>query len=217
MDRRALLALFGSGLIAPHVMAGAQERPTNDALSLNIAVWGDSLTDLYQWNLSRLYGTKRQVFNGGVPGETSQQIRQRMVADRAHAHWICVFWYGHNNFVKAEVNPDIVRSVAALAPGNHRFIVMPMLSWATDGRKGSPMYDQVVRAGAELGALYPHNYLDIRAHLLRSYDRNSAQDMQDVQSGITPSSLRFDAIHLNTAGCNTVAARVAEFIVKNGW
>lgn len=183
----------------------------------HIALWGDSITDLYQWNLARAYEGQRQVHNGGVPGEVSQQIRARMVADQAHKEWITVLWYGHNNWVKDEVKADIAASLASLPRGNDRFVVLSMLTWATDGLRGSRAYQETLKVNAELAARYPKNYLDIRSHLVGLYNREDAQDVQDFRNDVTPSSLRFDAIHLNTAGCNAVVARLQQFIAGKGW
>lgn len=247
MDRRSMLAALGAGWLAgcggggssveppPASPASAELAPAAvpavvaapapvaapaapaTALSRNVALWGDSLTGLYQPELAALYGGDRQVFNGGVSAETSQRIRLRMMADSAHDDWVTVFWYGHNNSNKSEVKADLAASIASLAPGNDRFVVMAMLSWANDGRKGAPGYQQVLQANAELAALYPNNFLDIRSYLVGLYDPTSAQDVQDFRDDITPSSLRYDEIHFNDAGRRVVAARVRDFIAAKGW
>lgn len=45
----------------------------------------------------------------------------------------------------------------------------------------------------------------------------TAQDTQDIQNGIIPTSLRADAVHLNVAGYKTFARICYENIIKNVW
>jgi lysophospholipase L1-like esterase len=208
-----MLAGLGAGAASPWTAALAGAPPR----SRDLALWGDSLTDLYQWNLARLLGGERQVFNGGVPGETARQIRTRVEADRAHRDRIAVFWLGHNDHDKTAVPAEVAACVASLRPDPRRYLVLPMLGWAADGRKGMPMHRQIVAANARLQALHPANFVDIRAHLLGLADRNQPADLQDQRDEVTPSSLRLDGIHLNTAGCDAVAARIRQEIVSRGW
>jgi lysophospholipase L1-like esterase len=187
------------------------------ALSPDIAMWGDSMTHICHRHLGEAYAGRRQIYNGGVSGETSQQIRARMVADTAHKNRITVVWYGQNNKVKADVAADVAASLAALAPGNNRFIVLSMVGWARESVRNWPMHTQIVQANKELAARYPDNFIDIRAHLVGLYQRGSEQDQQDFRNDLVPSSLRSDDIHLKDEGCHAVAARVKEFIAAKGW
>jgi lysophospholipase L1-like esterase len=186
------------------------------ALSRNIACWGDSLTGLYFSNLQRVY-PDRVVFNGGVSGETSMAIRARAVADTEHRDWISVYWYGHNNFTKDAVPGDIAASIAALAPNNNAFIVMSLLNWADDGERGTASYADIMHCNSVLAAQYPNNFIDIHAYLVSLFQPNNPQDVQDHLNDLVPTSLRFDRIHLNDAGCNAVAAKLQEFITARGW
>lgn len=190
----------------------ASAPPAVQALSTDIACWGDSITDLYAQVLPSFYPA-RQVFNGGVVGQTSTQIADREVADTAHKTWISIFWYGHNNGDKSVVKADIARSIAALAQGNKAFVVLSMLPWAGRTQENSEM----MQVNAELAALYPDNYLDIHEYLVGLYNPNDAQDVQDHANDLTPSSLRFDTIHLNDAGCNAVCARLKDYLAQKGW
>ena len=186
--------------------------PAVQALSTSIACWGDSITDLYARVLPSFYPA-RQVFNGGVVGQTSTQIADRETADVAHKTWISIFWSGHNNGDKSVIKADIARSIAALAPGNQAFVVLSMLPWAGRPDENS----QTMAVNAELAALYPANYLDIHEYLVSLYDRNDPQDVQDHANDLTPSSLRFDTIHLNDAGCNAVCGRLKDYLAAKGW
>lgn len=187
-----------------------------NSLSPNIACWGDSITDLYWSSLQQVY-PGRQVYNGGIVGQTSMQIAARQTADTGHKTWISVLWYGHNNYGKDQVKADIAASIAALAPGNEAFIILSMLNWAQSGYRGTQEYADTLRVNSELAALYPDHYIDMRAYLVGLYDPGSAQDVQDHQNDVPPSSLRFDGIHLNDAGCRAVAQKLREFIDARGW
>ena len=197
---------------APASAPAPAPAPAVQALSTNIACWGDSITDLYARTLPQFYPA-RQVYNGGVVGQTSTQVADRETADTAHKTWISIFWYGHNNGDKSVVKADIARSIAALAPGNKAFVVLSMLPWAGRTQENSEM----MQVNAELAALYPDNYLDIHEYLVGLYNPNDAQDVQDHANDLTPSSLRFDTIHLNDAGCNAVCARLKEYLAQKGW
>jgi lysophospholipase L1-like esterase len=186
------------------------------ALSPNVAVWGDSLTGLYYGNLQRAV-PERQVYNGGVSGETSAAIMVRAVADTAHRDWISVYWYGHNDFTKDAVPGNIAASIAALNPANKAFIVMSLVNWADNGERGTAVYDDIMHCNSLLAAQYPDNFIDIHAYLVSLYNPNDAQDVRDHNNDLVPTSLRFDRIHLNDAGCNAVAAKIKEFITAKQW
>lgn len=162
----------------------------------------------------------RVVYNGGVAGETSSQIAARQLADTSGRNtWINIFWYGHNNQDEPEqIKADIAASVAALAPGNNRFIVMSLVNQATpEESRGAPAYQVIIQMNNQLAALYPQNYLDIRSYLVSRYDPASAQDVADFNNDVPPLSLRYDQIHQNDAGATVVAARLREYIDAKGW
>jgi lysophospholipase L1-like esterase len=241
MDRRSALSLLAMGMLGgcggggsaladngadatatasdPTPAPAGPAQPAPQVLSVNspnIACWGDSITDLYFDNLQRLY-TNRQVFDGGVVGETSMQIDARVQADTAHRDWISVFWYGHNNFTKEHVSTDVANSIARLAPGNRAFIVMSMLTWADREERGTPGYNAVMQVNAELAAKYPDNFIDIHGYLVSLYQPDNPLDVQDHNNDLVPRSLRFDVIHLNDAGCDALSAKVRDFIAAKGW
>lgn len=203
----------GSGAAGEGAPPPAQQL---QALSPHIACWGDSITDLYAPTLQRAY-PDRQVHNGGVIGETSMQITARLQADSSHRSWITILWYGHNNWDKDQVKADIAASIASLATGNEAFVVLSMLNWAGSGERGTQEYTETMRVNGELAAQYPEHYLDMHRYLVNLYDPNSWQDVQDFQNDLPPSSLRFDRIHLNEAGCRAVTAKLREFIESRGW
>jgi hypothetical protein len=191
---------------------------TAASLSPNIACWGDSLTEFFALNLQLLVAG-RVVFDGGYLGQTSTVIADHMTADTTMTTWISVFWYGHNNdHDPATIKADIARSIAHLAPGNNRFIVLSMLNKAQpDELKGTPEYATLMQLNADLAAQYPDNYLDVRSWLIAHYDPNNWQDVIDVGNDTIPSSLRYDEIHLRNEGSVLVAQRVKQFIDAKGW
>lgn len=188
-------------------------------MSPNIAAWGDSLTPNFAANLQLLY-PQRVVYDGGVNGETSTQIAARQLADTAgHNTWINIFWYGQNNVTQpAQIKADLAASIAALAPGNDRFLVLSVVNEATPvASKGGADHASIVQLNAELAALYPQNFFDIRSYLVKQFDPANPQDVIDFQNDDVPSSLRFDIIHLNNQGAILVARKVKEFIDAKSW
>jgi len=245
MDRRVVLGWLGATLlagcgggggggdsgvvVAAPAGTGTTSAPlaSNVALSSNIALWGDSLTWGYAPQLQTLMPA-RQVFNGGVIGETSMQIADRQVADTGHRDWVTVFWYGHNNLKDpatmdlqrdpAQVKADIARSIATLAPGNTHFLVLSLVNQDIPGeRRGEPAYDAILRLNAELAAAYPNNYFDIRSWLVNQADQSKPEDVASFQADLPARSLRWDEVHLTVDGSTVLARKVKELIEARGW
>lgn len=194
--------------------------------SAGIAAWGDSHVAGLPDNpaapglaamLRELSG--REVFDGGLGGQTSTQIAERQTADTAHDAWVTIFWYGGNNQTQpATVQADIARSVASLAPGNNRFVVLPVINQASPWeRRGGADYQTIMDLNAALASAYPNNYLDVRSYLVGLYDPANPADVADFQDDVVPTSLRVDGIHLNAAGARAVARRLLEFLAAKGW
>lgn len=191
----------------------------------NIALWGDSHVSGLPGNADipgvaaalRSLVSGRTVFDGGIAGETSSQIAARQSQDTAHDDWVSVFWYGGNNQTQAEaIKDDLARSIASLASGHQRFVVLPVLNQAGEER-GSPNHRTISRLNAELAALYPRNFVDVRSELLARADAANAADRADVDQDVVPSSLRADGVHLNQAGALVVAQQLLAFITAQGW
>lgn len=182
-----------------------------------IAAWGDSLTPPFAANLQLLY-PERLVYNGGVAGQSSTEISIRQRAGGRDT-WVNIFWMGTNNPTQpAQIKADIAASVAALAPGNDRFLILAVLNKACpEELRGGDVYNTIVQLDRDLAALYPGNYLDIRAYLVSQFNPALPQDVADAQNDVIPSSLRFDEIHLNNDGSVLVAKKVKEFLDAKGW
>lgn len=179
-----------------------------------LACWGDSLTAgsgtatnsqaYYPTVLGNLYSPFRPVFNGGVGAETSTQIKARfLVRGLAVRDVPSALWLGRNNFT----DPTTVKADIAACVADHatvEFIVLGVLPSASDSAGNLATIAQL---NADLAILYGSKYADVLAYLQANGD-GSANDLADIAAGLTPRSLRSDAVHLNDAGYALVAAFV---------
>ncbi|HKB92184.1 MAG TPA: GDSL-type esterase/lipase family protein [Opitutaceae bacterium] len=174
----------------------------------NVAAWGDSLTQgtggtPYPTQLGNL--TFHAVYNGGIYGETSTQIKNRMLA--ATDKYVCttIIWAGRNNYADpATVKADIAAMVSAL--GHTKYLVVGVINGNYSGEySGQSGYATLVQLNTDLAAAYGSHFVDIRTCLVSHYDPNNPQDVADHAKDIPPTSLRSDPIHLNTAGYSVVA------------
>jgi lysophospholipase L1-like esterase len=126
-----------------------------------------------------------------------------------------IFWMGGNNFYEPDaVKSDIAKAVAFLT--TNKFVVLGFLNAGSEP-VGTQSYDQITQLNAELAAIYPDHFLDIRKVLVDHYDPRLAQDVRDHDNDVPPSSLRNDDQHPNDAGYAIVAERVAAFLEGAGW
>lgn len=170
--------------------------------SANIAAWGDSLTQGNQDGSGTTYPgalaslTAVMVYNGGVGGDTSTQIRTRMLAAPQYFARSTVIWAGHNNFgSQATVLADVAAMVAALPDA--RYLVLSITPNNNNNEfVGGAGYNQIVALNAALAAAYPANYLDVWAPLVAAYNPANAEDVIDNGHQAIPSTLR--ATYLNS-------------------
>ena len=213
----------GTGAVATTVQAqlrkydaGASAQNLLDMT--NIACWGDSLTEgsggtPYPSQLSTASGYK--TYNGGVGGNTSTQIKTRFLAAPNQWSKLTIIWAGRNNYSDgATVLADVAAMVAAI--GHDGYLVMSVLNGSYGGYEipGGVGYNQIIAINNSLAATYGSNYLDIRKILVDSYNPALPQDVIDHNNDTPPTSLRSDAIHLNTAGYAAVAAAIRANIAK---
>lgn len=180
-----------------------------------IAAWGDSLTagtggTPYPLTLAGL--RTAAVDNLGIGGETSTQIRTRMVADTARASYYTIIWAGRNNYTDpTTVKADIAAMVAALT--TTKYVVLAVLNGEDPSEySGAGNYTLITTLNSDLAALYPAHYIDVRAQLVALYNPGLPQDVIDHGHDIPPTSLRSDLLHLNTAGYTAVANMVSTYI-----
>ncbi|HEY3331414.1 MAG TPA: SGNH/GDSL hydrolase family protein [Capsulimonadaceae bacterium] len=195
--------------------------PPAKGIIQNIACWGDSLTAgaggtpypaVLQANPA--VGA-RKVVNGGVGGQTSIQIKERFLAAPEKFGDIVVLWAGRNNYFEPDtVKSDVAEMVDKVT--TDRFLVLSILNMKTEG-KGTGGLATILRLNQDLATRYKGHYIDIRSAIVDAYDKNSPQDVADHDNDVTPSSLRVDGIHLNTAGYKLVADKVLEYMKANSW
>jgi lysophospholipase L1-like esterase len=187
--------------------------PTTLAPANSVHCWGDSLTQgsgSTAWNdyPSALSKLKRvPYYNGGIAGETAQQIVARMLLDPIHVrNGTVVLWMGRNNVTGSTPTATILAqlAIAVAALGHTRYVILTVTN-ASDEPSGSANFITIAAINAAIIAAYPNNYLDIRAVL--------ATD----PGSVIPAALRSDTIHLNDAGNLVVATSVDAFLTGKGW
>lgn len=187
---------------------------------LATSTWGDSLTagtggTPYPTVLQSISGTK--VSNGGVGGETSTQIKTRMLAATNLYSQPTIIWAGRNNYSDtATVLADVSSMVSALASvGNNKFLVLSVLNGSYGGYEapGGLGYQQITNLNAQLSAAYGSKYVEVREYLVSLYNPANPTDVADHAADRPPTSLRSDAIHLNSSGYSAVA----NYLYTNKW
>jgi hypothetical protein len=190
-------------------------------LSPNIAVWGDSITVPVSPNLQVLVPS-RSVYDGSGIAQDSGQVAARAVSNANTRSWISIIWCGHNNVrlgTPGRVVSDIQFMVSQLAPANgNRFVIVSLMNEAVAaGVRGGAVWNTVTQINSQLQALYPANYIDIRAAVVAHYNPALAQDVQDFNNDLPPTSLRYDEIHFRQEGSAFVAGLLRDFIAAKGW
>lgn len=182
-----------------------------------VACWGDSLTagtgasgpaGQYTEVLRMSRYPHSGVYNGGVGGETSTQIKTRALADTIRNGWTTVIWAGRNNYSDlTTVVADVQAIVANLT--HSRFLVMSVINRA-DGTEnsGSAAYNQIVACNAALAAAFSGNYLDIRSLIV-----SASGGSNDAPN----SSWTSDGLHLNNTGYSYVASQVSAWLANRRW
>jgi lysophospholipase L1-like esterase len=192
---------------------------TGDALAqqpVEIVAWGDSLTrgeggkgDSWPAWFTRL-SDGIAVVNKGVGGQTSTQIKDRMLADKDSHGKFTVIWAGRNNAFdqKGTVQADIAAMVAALEAPNYLVVGIP--NGAKEPKDGPDRWKRTLidKLNASLKETYGDRFVDIRPLLISAYDPSQSQDVQDHADDVVPASLRSDALHLNSAGYKIVAQAI---------
>ncbi len=193
----------------PNVVTPVSTEP---AVIKKIAAWGDSYTQgggitlpeyAYPVQLQQL--SRYEVYNGGIGGQTSSQIKLRMLAAPDKKEYNTIIWAGTNNFWEPEiVKTDIAQMVAFL--GHKRFMILSVFNDASQ-RKGTTDYNTIIKLNNDLKEIYKENYLDVRTYLV-SQSNGSVQDEKDKADDVIPSSLMSDKSHPNDKGYALVAAYV---------
>lgn len=195
------------------------QGPISRAEQNLIACWGDSLTagtgagfqEDYPSVLGALLG--RKVFNGGVGGEKSTQIKARMLARPPGLdQGITIIWAGRNNFAEPEtVKADIGTMVGSL-PEGARYLVLGIIDGDyPEEYKGSTRYEVLKTLNADLAHLYGDRFVPIREYL--GWIAFETERLHDQ----VPAALRADRIHLNDMGYRAIAFLLTERINLHAW
>ena len=200
----------------------------------NVACWGDSLTfgtgasisgmlpsstDYPAYFMNNSPDIGRAVHNGGEGGDTSDQIKARMLADVEKKHWVTILWAGRNDLdggsdgiTVAAILANIADMVASLS--HTRFLVLSVINkGGTDitEQQGTSVYNQIIELNTALLALYPDNYYDIRTQLVAVSTGALGVDC------IGTSHMHTDNLHLNDTGYWQVRLRSSNHIAAAGW
>jgi lysophospholipase L1-like esterase len=175
----------------------------------SVACWGDSLTggaygQNFRTELSRLLNFST-VYDGGVGGETSTQVKTRMIAATAKNRFGCVtIWVGRNNLTDpTTILADIETMVAALNHG--RFLIIGVMN-ATNEPTGSLGHTNAVLIENTLLAKYGKRFLSVRKH----FNAGVSDD--------TPSTtLMADLVHPNAVGYGLVASLIRDALRDAGF
>lgn len=180
------------------------------ASNTTIVAWGDSLTAgagstgglNYPFNLSVL--TNFTVTNKGIGGETSTQIKNRMVADTGNYDKSVIIWAGRNNYSDpVTVKSDIATIVSTLT--HQRYLVVGVINGEYSYEyKNNPGWTLITQLNADLKALYGEKFVDIREYLVSLHD-STTQGMLDYSRDIVPYNIRADQLHLNNQGYQYVS------------
>ena len=230
------VGLFSApGLVAcgqPNAASDVSDPVTNWSVDGNnrqqhkirpIACWGDSLTEGNEDQSGVTYPNvlasvlNRTVYNGGIGGQKSAQIKARMLADTAKHSWMTIIWAGANN--SGLPDDDIAAMVAALESGTP-FLVLSLLNGNADSHswRGGDVYNAIFRMNSSMASTYPDNYFDVRAFLISQYDPNQQQDVRDHEHDSPPTSLMYrGSIHPTGQGYKLIGQRIASIISANKW
>lgn len=175
--------------------------------SVNANRW----TDLLSAALGRTW------FSHGYGGVSSATVLTNWQADPAHWGWTTIIFVGHNFTTTTNPASDIAAMIALMTsePRVKRFLVVSPLqnSAATVGDAG---YNAILALRTALKTAYPKNYVDLYAYLA-ARGNGGGTDNTDIANGFTPTSLRFDTIHLNDAGQAHEATLYQSELTKRGW
>jgi len=192
-------------IIGSHIKSDHRTSITNGAFASEpktaISCWGDSMIGQGGASYLPVYLSSFQYAgeHKGIGGESSSSTRTRFEAANDQKHKIQVIWTGRNNsFQVAQVLSDIAAMVDSLTHDN--YVVVSVLNGDGEGI-GTSVYSDITSINASLAATYTgKNYYDARAALIADGGTGTGQDLTDTNNDIPPTSLRSDALHLNSDG-----------------
>jgi len=208
------------------IQTGANAAATNAELEqrISIATWGDSLTGSEDFVTDRTSypsylssSTGYKVLNGGVGGETSVQIKNRMLAATDKYGYPTIILAGwndinslNNSAAITQVKASIASMVAALT--TDKYIIVSVYTGSALN-----LYANIMQLNQDLATIYGSHFVNVRSYLVSKYDPAIPQDVTDYGNDIIPSSLRQDSIHLNSTGNRYAADKIFENISLLGF
>lgn len=185
---------------------------------IQVISWGDSMTfgtgatlnNSYPSILEKTTGLK--IVNKGVPGETSTQIKDRMVSRRDLFQNPVIIWAGRNNYAStATVLADISTMVSEL--DHDRYLIIGVVRATSNGPTDLDALNNALKT------TYGARFLDVQRYLVEQYNPSIPQDVTDHANDNVPFSLRADWLHLNDFGNYFVAKLIANnisFLLNGG-
>jgi lysophospholipase L1-like esterase len=208
--------IVSAALLTIFLLLSCKKEIAPDSFT-QIDAWGDSLTygqgstdgQTYPYDLQKLSNIK--VYNYGISGQTSTQVRDRMLTKSSHGD-AAIIWVGRNNYGDpVQVKADIDTMVKRLA--SKRYLVLGILNGDDRNEwKGNPGYELIIALNHDLANIYGNHFIDIRSYLVSSYDKSSPADSLNMTDDVVPASLRADFLHLNNKGYQLVAKRIYQKI-----
>jgi hypothetical protein len=190
--------------------------------SIQLSLWGDSMSTEQTANSGYATALRREfpylpLYGGGVGGDTSTQIKTRMLADTDKYDNEVFIWAGRNNYASPEtVKSDIATMVAAVTSG--RYAVLSIFNGNTGTELlGGNSYNIIAQLNADLSALYGDNFIDLRSYIVSQYNPDQVQDVSDFANDLPPTSLRTDYLHLNQYGNHVAAKYLWTWMLERGW
>lgn len=226
-----LRAKWGAKALTGLLDEWATDDPRTVSHKQNVVAHGDSLTfgtgatdpATKSWPYLLEQSAGRRVFKDGVPGSTSQQIKNRVIVNDDYRDRIPIFFAGRNDYgVAGQVETSIAQMVAYY--GVSKYIVMTVLNGnaAQSGAPSGTEYLAIKTINDNSKATYPNNVLDIRQQLVDAgAPTGPYPDPTRYALDEWPNQLRTDPsndpIHLNDPGYQFIHDRVKSFIDGKGW
>lgn len=238
-----LKATGGSLWTVGGAFAGNAPASATDSAVTKIGMWGDSITFGGQDGTGATWPAyidaaitgSISVYNGGVSGNTSPQIRTRLLGSEGST-WrdgVAILAAGRNNLILAggvdtQIN-TLIGDTAAMVnglTGTKSYLVLSVHTNVTEGTSGGDMADYVTikRMNDQLAATYGARYLDTRRYLIdNGLAVNgltaTAGDLADIAKDTIPRALLVpdDGIHPNQYGYRAMAICILNKMVSMGW
>lgn len=135
---------------------------------------------------------------------------------------IQILWPGRNDVYAPDFSDRVLSAHAAcgnhVKPLNKKIIRLSITNRTGSSEvKGSKPYNDIIAVNKSIQALYPLDYFDLRALMVRSYNPDIPQDVIDFNNDCMPSSLMYDDTHFNAAGYAIIAQAIKKIIIDRGW